>query len=159
MLVSQNTNLVRGCVFAFWFLTMLSLNGLKFTVLFTPLVCCSECSWMFMITRLYWPSSTCVWCCITITSILTSQRWIVEFAVETQKGGTMLLLLPDEMGKGWCKVRTWHQRCCIRCVWVWGTDQSLKKCLEAESLYFPDEIQHEHSKRCFGCNGINKRSN
>ena len=44
MLVSQNTKLVRGCVFAFWFLTMLSWNGLKFTVLFTPLVCCSECS-------------------------------------------------------------------------------------------------------------------
>ena len=51
-LVSQNTKLVRGCVFAFRFLTMLSLNGLKFTMLFTPLVCCSECSWRFMITRL-----------------------------------------------------------------------------------------------------------
>ena len=113
MLVSQNTKLVRGCVFAFWFLTMLSWNGLKFTVLFTPLVCCSECSDnKTVVAKL----NLCVGCCMTITSILTSKRWRVDFAVETQKGGKMLLLLPDEMGKGWCKVRTWHQRCCIRCL-------------------------------------------
>lgn len=120
MLVSQNTKLVRGCVFEIWFLTALtlSLNGLKFTVLFTPLACCSECSWRFMITRAKRPSLLKLWVFLHHSNFnfFCQERWRVDVQWKHKKPQGVI---------DCCFQMRWervdvksghHQRCCIRCL-------------------------------------------